>query len=441
MPKDRLAAFSRDDLTGWFNFRGISPAIRKEIEGMLTGLMMMGGTADPMAAAEQAKNITKYLEEGDVLSFSVRIDAAQGVNFSGYSAMKADSEYGRMMAAMKPPTEPLLIGLPEEPVIGAMGSASSGSVPGAKEQMRKGLDQVLNEQILGEMMSAEEISALKDDLINVLAEVDALNISVAGLPAEGGEGMIGVTSVVTVKDSRKWQKQVHGLFASIKKIILKAAKQPDITEDEIKAIDQAIQIKENAEKLGDSPVDHFIVDLSKVPDLTADDIAEVKSVVGKEGILVRIVAVDPTHVAITFGGGKARCQTIMKNITEGKAPLADNKFIKMVADRLPSDQRIAEGYLKLENILKLVIDISNQLNEPFPFPLMVPETAPLCFSSVKVGNNAQQMDFLVPIETIVTIKNSVEPLMGMMMGGMMGGPQGGEMEMEVEPLEDEGELK
>jgi len=438
MPKDRIAAFNQDDLSGWFNFRGISPQVRQEIEGMFTGLMMMGGAGNPMTAAEQAKNITKFLEEGDVLAFSVRIDAAKGVTLSGYSSMKPDTEYGRIMAGTKPSAEPLLIGLPDESVIFAFGGASNGSVPGVEDQLRKTFDQILNEQMFGEIMSSEELKSFKDELVQLLVQVDAINMSAAGLPAEGGGGMIGGVSVITVKDSRKWQEQARGLFANVKKIILKAAEQPDITEEELKAVDAAIQIKENAEKLGDAVVDHFVVDLRQIPDLTEEDIAEVEAVIGKEGVLVRIVAMDPKHVVISFGGGAKRCQDIMNNVSQGKAPLADNKFIKMVADRLPKGPRLSEGYLHLENLLKLVIDISNQLNEPFPFPLMIPETAPLSFTNVKVSDTAQQIDLLIPMETITTAKTAIEPLLGMMMGGMMGGPPGG-MDMPVEPLEDEGE--
>jgi hypothetical protein len=275
-------------------------------------------------------------------------------------------------------------------------------------------------------------------LVQLLVQVDALNISVAGLPADGGGGMIGIASVVTVKDSRKWQDQARSLFEAVKKIILKAAEQPDITEEELKAVDAAIQIKENAETLGNAKVDHFVIDLSEIPDLTEDDIAEVKAVIGKEGVLVRIAAMDATHVVVTFGGGAKRCQDIMNSVSQGKAPLADNKFIKMVADRLPNGPRLSEGYLHLENVFKLIIDISDRLGEDVFFRLIIPETAPLSFTNVKVSETAQQIDVLVPMEMITSAKKAVEPLMGMLMGGMMGGPQG-DMDMKVEPLEDEGE--
>lgn len=437
MSKDRIAAFGQDDLFGWVNFRGVSPDLRKEIENALTGLVNLGGTVDPTAAAEGAKNLTKWLEEGDVVAFSVRIDAQKGVLLSGYSALKPDTEYGRILAGTKPPTEPLLIGLPDESVICAFGSGSNGSVPGVEEQIRKGLDQALSEEMLTSIISPENLKSFKDELVKLLVQVDAINLSMAGLPAESGDGMIGLLSVVTVKDSRKWQAQARSLFATVKNMIVKAAQQPDITEEELKAVEAAIQIKENAETLGTAAVDHFVIDLAQIPDLTEDDIAEVKAVIGKEGILVRIAAMDPTHVVISFGGGVKRCQAVIGNVSEAKAPLADNKFIKMVADRLPKGPRLSEGYLHLENLLTLVVAISNQLNTPFPFPLAIPETAPLSLSSVKVGDTAQQIDILIPMEAILAAKRALEPLMGMLMGGMMGGPQGG-MDMPVEPLEDEG---
>lgn len=435
MAPDRVKSYTQQDLFLWAHFRGLSPALRKEITDAFEGVAQMGGAGNPMAGLSQIKNVinqwNKLMDDGQEVSCGLSIDARKGIGIQLFGSMKPDSPMGKMIADTKPAKGSLLVGLPNESTILAVGSVKS---PGADDNIKQTLDALMGDDMLGKMIEESKREELKTSLTNILISVNAMSVSLSGLPAEGGEGMIGLTFVGQVENSLKWQEEARKAFATLKGVLLDAIKKEaagqaggdkKLSDDQMKALEDAVVLKENVEKIGNASVDHFILDLSKAPEISEDQLAEIKGVVGKEGILIRIAAIGEKHVAITMGGGAKRFELIAGHVGKGETPLIENKLNKPVADRLPADQRVAEGYLHIENGVRMAVDIMNQLNQPVPIPKeMIRETAPIGFATIKVPPSGMEATVLVPMELIQTVKQTVQALMPMFMGGGMDGMDG-----------------
>jgi len=438
MAPDRVEAFTHNDLFGWANLHGISQQIRDEIGSMFTGMMAMANPmamADPAVAGKAQESVgqrNKVIDESQELSFGLSIDP-RGLTLSGYFRMKPDSEMGAQMAKTKAAQGPLLIGLPDEPTVFAVGIVAAGSAgePG-DQQLPLGVGAVLNEDLLGQNLSPEQVRAFKDELVQIFGSVDMLSASLANLPAEAGQGLAGLTVVARVKNSGQWIGEVQKLFELIREIIVQTAKTEELTEDETKAISDGVQWKPKAEQLAGVPVDQVMVDLAKFPAIDEESLVQVKSLIGQEGVLIRVASVDDRHVVITFGGGPDRLARVAELVKKGESPLAANEGIRKIAQRLPAGPRLMEGYLSLDQTLALVSSIAMQTGQPLMIPLVMNNAAPIAFAVNRVDDTAQEIHLLLPMELVLSVKQAMGPLMQMMMGGGMGGPGGMGMDMEME---------
>lgn len=436
---DRLKAFGEQDVFGWANPNAISPEIIAEIADAIKGLMAVanpaGGVRDADASIEQ---MTKVFKETREMAGGLKLNQKVGLLFSFYMDMKPDTDLGRQMAAMRIPQAPLLVGLPDEPVVFALGS-SAGEEAETRKQVTKMLDQLLREDKLGDDVDAEKIKQLKEALVVLLSTVKQVSLALTALPAEGEQGLVGMVFAGKVEDSGKWQGEFRRLINMSKELIVQAAKkQQDVSPEEITAITEAIQVRENADQSGDAVIDEVTIDLSKIPDLDEQTLQEIKDVLGPESGLLRVGTVGKEYVLLTYGGGKKRFELVADNLRKGQAPLTNNAMILKVADRLPKDQRTVIGYLNVDQVLALVMNIGGKVGMDIPFPLSMPNAAPLAFCQTKAGPTAVQADILFPAELVQSVSQMVQPIIGMMMMGGMGGGGTGNQNIEIEePKEEE----
>ena len=125
MSEDRVQAFATQDLAGWVNLKGFSDQIRQELNDTLAGFMMMMNPAAATEAEEVGKNLDKFVTETQELAFAVSMDG-RGVQLSGYVSAVPGSEMADQLKAVLPADGPLLMGLPDEPTIFAMGMTMAG---------------------------------------------------------------------------------------------------------------------------------------------------------------------------------------------------------------------------------------------------------------------------------------------------------------------------
>ena len=145
-------------------------------------------------------------------------------------------------------------------------------------------------------------------------------------------------------------------------------------------------------------------------------IDQLKKVVGQEGILVRVAAVDATHVLVNFGGGKERMGEAIAAAKAGKALLSKDGGIQRVSAKLPKE-KTAEVYIAVDRIVSLIRNITEATGSGQAFPIRMPEiNAPLAYVTTANGL-VGTVDLYVPMELIVEIKNTTMQMLGTMMGG------------------------
>lgn len=419
LPADRMKAYQDSDLFAWAALQGFSKELREAPITTIKGMMMMG---DPGASAEEIDDsmaeFTKFVDGLKEVSLGLALDSKVGLRAAFWYQALPDSEIAKRLAALKLNDNSLLVGLPDEAVVLAGGAVNTAR----EEDIQKALDRVLKPEIIGDDIDEAQLKELKVSLAKLATGFEQAGVSFAGLPGEGQDGMLAFTLVARTNNSEQMQAEMRKVLGKVKEMLIKAAVSKEaLTEEESKAVNDAVQIKENAEKLTGAVVDHFVVDITKLPEADEEQIEQIKSVVGQEGILVRIAAIGEKHLAVTFGGGAKRFAQVVEQVQKNQAPLGDRKTIKMVADRLPGQKRIMEGYLSIDRLLALVMDISNKLGQPVPFPLAMKETAPLALVGSQVGEGAVEVAALIPIELAQSVAETIKPMLMMFMGGGPGG--------------------
>lgn len=430
MSPEQVKAFARSDLLAWANPSTISKELRSQVADQIKAAMP--GAAMGAAATQPAMDNTQWQETLDQLeeaSLGLSLDQAKGLIVSVYTVPKSGTAWAKSRVGMKGAAT-LLGGLPNEPTILTIGMMGAAGDPAKAQQLRDGLDQMF--KLLGTAgveVPAERADALKQPLVKLLTDVEQLGVSLAGLPVEGGEGRIGLTLVARVKDSAEWKGLARKFFEQVKQFAMDIAKQKGRPEDRIQAVGNAVTWKENAEQVEGVQVDHFVVDVEKlVPPDQAEQakqgIEQAKTILGKEGVLVRVAAVGKDRVLVTFGGGAPRFATAMAAARKDAPMVAENAALKKVADRLPAGARTAEGYISLDNLLNLVSSAMAQMGQQMPIPLTLNNAAPIAFASIKGEGAAQNVVVVVPMELISAVKEMVGPMLMMMSPGGMPEPGG-----------------
>lgn len=419
MAPDRLKAYGDADLFAWASMRRISKELRAEPINTLKGMMMAG---TPGAKPEEIDNsiaeINKFLDEVKEASASLSLDSKTGLRMTFWYQATPESDIAKRLSAVKLGDGSLLAGLPDEPMIAAAGWMNTLR----EEDVKKVVDQIFKPDILGTDVDEEQIKNIKESLVKLATSFEQAAVSVASLPSDSQDGLIGATFVAKVANSQQAQGEIRKLFKTVKDTLVKTALgDGSLTEEDSKTIDEAIQLKENAEKLTGAAVDHFVIDLAKIPDLQEEQLEQFKTVLGQEGIIIRIASIGERNVAITFGGGAKRFAQVVDMVQKNQAPLAERKAIKMIADRLPATKRIGEGYLSVDQLLSTISDVFAKTGQMMPFPLNMSNAAPLSIMVTQVDPTTVEANVLVPIELAQSTAEMVKPMMMMFMGGM-GGP-------------------
>jgi len=437
MAPDRVKAFATQDLFLWINFDELSDGLRRQItEGLREAFAgVSAGGAQPEEQANQAvQQLEKFLTQSDEVSVGLGLDARVGLKFVLYSRVKPDTEMARMVAATKPPKEPLLTGLPQEDYIFAMGAVVANT-PEYLDQMRQTAQGVMNQ--LGQMdddpgspLTKENLQPLVDLWVSLLERTQRANLAISKIgDAEGDAGVLGFSSVAWVEDPKAWRDDLRKGFERVKEIAAGVAKADGMEQAEVDKIIGAITWQADAAQVAGASVDVLKVDLEKISDVPPEAIQQVKAVIGPEGILVRVAAVDDNIIVIAFGGGEERLAKIIETAQKGEAPLAKEPGIVKVAGRIPRQNQVAVGYISLDHLLGAVDVIATRLQSQLPVKLTLKKPAPIAFTTVNVGNVAQEVTFLIPSELISSVSEMVrtQVIPMFMMGGM-----GGQMEMEMD---------
>jgi len=433
MAPDRVLAFASHDMTGWVQMDGFSEQIVQEVNDTVTGMMMMFNPAAAMdpSAQQPGPQLQQFITETRGLGFNMTVDA-RGLQLGFYQAAKPGTELAAQVAAAQPAEGPLLVGLPDEPTILAFG-ASLGTDPVTKEkQIRQSLDQVFSEQVVGGTLSPAVVTALKDGIVRMYQQAEVINVSLSNVSAEPGAGVVALTKTVKTSDSARCLTDARQMVDTIKEALAAIARSEELPEEDVQAVTQAIQWREGAEQVAGIRVDHLVFDPSVLPDVNEEDLAMLRGLAGPEGILFRIAPVGTAHIVATLGGGPDRLAQVINLVLAGQSPLLEGS-LKNLHGQLPAAGRMAEGYLHLDQLITLIMTLGAQTGQPMMMPLMMRNPAPLAFSSNRISETSAESFLLLPTEMVISVREAITPLLGMMMGGGQGGmgtSPGMDMELE-----------
>lgn len=148
--------------------------------------------------------------------------------------------------------------------------------------------------------------------------------------------------------------------------------------------------------------------------------AMMKQMIGKDGnIEVLMTTVGDKHLIYAFN--EDMLSTIAKNITEGKAGLADNVLIQTTAALLPRDLA-AVGYVDLGGYIELIKQVmaqamAGQGNAGFILPIPPFPNAPPFGYSLKGDATSLEADLVIPMDLMTAVRDYVLQVMAVFGGG------------------------
>jgi len=432
-----LKAMARLDVVCWMDAaRGLKlcePMIDEFVTMFKAGAGAGAGAEEGSLQAIQAEGMIEsidMLKEGaEAAHFGLSLgQSGLGLQFS--VRMKPGSKLAKMSNVQEATTKTLLVGLPQENYIVALGQVMTA------EQAAEGvkwMTRYLGANEVVEVLGKENAEQIKADLEEWYGGLRGMSVLVSSLPP-GPEGLIGVSAVCKVTDSGQWLSKLEGMVTRCKEIK---------TENEwAQALLNAVAYKPGAGTIDGVSVTELSLDIGSMEDVEPEDLEQMHKVLGKDGVLLRLAAVDGKHVAAAFGGGESRMGELIAHAKSGKAPLGSDAGIRRVADNLPK-AKASECYIALDRMVGLVRNVTEAIGEGDAFPISMSEVnAPIAV----VGSGEKGLanaDIYLPMELVVAVKNTVMQAMGMMMGGGMqagmGGPPTGSVDDDLRDEDEDAE--
>jgi len=424
---ERTKAYADCDLFGWACLKGFSQTLRDDVKNTLLGVMAMSDPAGAQQGQQSVQKLERFIKESKDVTLGLSLDRG-GLNLSFYFMMEPGSSLGEEMKASKGSTETLLAGLPDEPTVLALGTTFA---QGKEPKLPDVVEAILGNPGVAEHFKPEQMAALKDALTRMFGDVEAGSVSMANLPPESNLGLVSVVCVAQVKNSDEYIGQSRKALDVVKQVIADSAAAPGGENEaeavQAKAVADAIAWKSRAEQIAGVSVDQITVDLANLPDATPEQIEQMKGVLGPDGLLIRVAPVDKQHVVMALGGGAERFAKVVDHVKKGESPLAKGT-VQTLGKRLPAGTRLLEGYVHVDQLLRLVTAIMAQTGQQQVMPFVMQNPAPIAFCVNRVNDTAQEVHVILPRELILSVREAIAPLMQMMMGG--GAEQ---MDMEMPP--------
>ena len=409
MTADEIKDFTRNDLYLWVNLEAVVEVAKPMIDGFLSMIETMQAGSQP--AIMQAwsgmgfDQIKQMVTESRAVSMGIDFSDG-GVGLDLVFAAKPGSDLAKMVTAVKGTEKSLLVGLPDEDFVIAFAARSS---PAAAEigatQLGEMLDAVIADEQAQEHVDKDKFSTFKDKLLAAYElGISGFSGSLTVLP-EGPQGLIAGTVVLECRDAAKAKSLIGDIVAAAKAMV---------KGEEIREALKVVQHKAKAETIAGTSVDHVSIDLSGLPEVDAEDVSVIKKILGEDGLLFRVAAASPKHLAITLGGGKSRAEKIIALCKKGGAPLGDRPGIKLVNKTLPK-RRQGEVYIAVDQILTLVKSIAKAVGEEADLPFNLRKIdAPVAVVSSS-GANFGRVDIFLPTQLIQQLGQAA--MTAMMMGG------------------------
>jgi coenzyme F420-reducing hydrogenase delta subunit len=392
-PQD-VKAISDLDLTFWINAARALQIFWAQIEPWTSAYRTMGGAESGSMQDVMLQRTLAYLHmlRDGLATLSGGLSLGQrGVGLRLAMSMIPASELASVWGYQEPVDGPLLLGLPNEDFVFAFGQTITAE---QAKDAAKWLAFFFQAKEVREALGDAASERFKSSLTEWYGMLRGLGFAVYS-PPSGGDGLVGLQAVCEVTDARQWIGHLRDIIIQIKAL--------PSEEPQAQAALQAITYRLGTVLLEGVSIDEVHFDLTSLE--TAEHLQQMKEVVGRDGLTLRIGAVNNSHVAVSFGGGRAQMSRLIAHIKLGKTPLNDDLRIKAVADRLPK-HRFVEGYFVLDRIATMVRDISQAVGERAPIPPTLYDVkAPVAF--VTTGDNTSiHFDLHLPLEVLAALRSA-----------------------------------
>ncbi len=303
-------------------------------------------------------------------------------------SFKGGQDMASVLAAQKPTSEPLVKGLSGESFMLCGGWTWNPKMTKFQEallQINPGMNPA----------DAEKYKTLQKQLME-LSQGASFKIDMRR--AKAGEPLIEFQQILSTKDAKQYielTRQLLELQSNIK----------SAGSSELK-----FKYEAGVAKVGNVSVDQVTMDMNKLlnmPGMPGDQIQQVKSlmttVLGSANGMVQfhVAAVNNKLVAVSFGGGQAGMEQLIKSALKGETPLAKNTKVSQVAALLPKE-RIFEAYMDLGKLAGGIMSVATTMGEKGgeePASMPTVET-PLVAANASIQGTALRMDVVVPTEVV-----------------------------------------
>lgn len=409
-----LALMDGMNIALWIDAASLLKTFKTEFDG-LTGMLMMMQSMGGPAGVEQGEATKKQFDMLANGAKSIGLALAlksTGLTLRGGLTSNKGSELATRMK-MKNTTSSLLTGLPGDKYLIATGQIIDA------EQVKSSLPQMA---AIWDMLKASDgidastVDSLKATVEAWLPTMTGARASLQMLTA-GPDGLFGAAAVIDTTDSKQWLASAGKAFDLAKQLVAQSGV-ANVGADGKNVLD-AFTHGSNAEKIAGAGVDQFRINLKELGEIPDEDLGKVHKLIGQDGVMIRMAAVNGKQVAIGFGGGASFMTRLIENVKNEKAPLDSDAGIKKVAALLPKS-RASVLYIAVDNIISAIQSAATILGEEFPLT-MPAVNAPVAFC-VSGGAGSSRFDLVIPMELISQGKNTAMMAMMSNMGGSGGAP-------------------
>lgn len=408
----KLQSIERDALSDldfmlWVDADRLFAMIKPMVTGMLGPMMSMqaqSGGFEGRQAEANMRQLEMFMSDSSSFLFGLALDES-GIALRGTIRSKEGSKLAEAFS-QRLTKEPLLNGLPNSQYLLAFGqTADPKAVNASLEDLDVWFKVSDDAEDAAQSKQAKVMGELKENIKSMARLLEASLGTVSLLPG-GSDGMFGVTLILETKDSTaalaSWSKAVEAAML----LLADEAK----NDEDMSEFHAALTFKNDGERLGDVNVQHLKVSLDEFSELEEEDVEDIESIVGKDGLLLRIAPASAKKIVITFGGGTARLGQVMEQVNANDTGLAKDAGIQAAAKKLPRE-RASVFYLSLERILTAVLNVQKAMDEE-SLPIRVPSiTAPMAMSS-SGAPGLVRFDMYMPNEVLLGTASVIRQLTG-----------------------------
>jgi hypothetical protein len=357
---------------------------------------MMMAAQDP--EGKTVKQLVKLFSEIEAFDISIGVDP-KGFSLKMLVCPVKDSDLQKLAADEKNTTDALLGMLPKEKFLLSFGGLATQSEHKDKFSDPKGISNAVK------MMSppgvdVAAIESIEKDLLELQKAIRQYALSISALP-DGSDGLFGAAVVAEVGDAKAFVEGIRELY----KKVWKASEDEDFV-----ALKKSIVHAADGATIAGKKVDTITVNVPEIAErgeASKEDVDKARKIIGSECV-VRFGAVDDKHIAIVYGGGEKRYESVCGAVKSEGDSLSGDKGIVDLSGQLPSP-RNGECFIAVDSILQTFKAGAKLVGEEEEFPIDAPTlNAPLAMSACVQDKSVTRFDFVVPMKLVVAAKEAME---------------------------------